>query len=53
MFSVTTIKTIFDLTFAIFADRLMAPTLDSNEVELVRARMIAEVREAENSPTPW
>ena len=28
----------------------MAPTLDSNEVELVRARMIAEFREAENSP---
>jgi zinc protease len=52
LFGVTTIKTIFDSTFAILADRLMAPTLDSNEVELVRSRMVAEVREAENSPDP-
>jgi zinc protease len=52
LFGVTTIKTVFDSTFAIFADRLMAPTLDSNEVELVRARMIANVREAENNPDP-
>lgn len=48
----TTIRGTFDSTWAIFADQLMAPTLDSSEVELVRARMIAEFREAENSPDP-
>jgi zinc protease len=36
----------------VFADRLMAPTLDSTDVELVRARMIAAIRQAENSPDP-
>src|SRR4029077_18437069 len=32
--------------------RLVAPTLDSSEVELVRARMLAEFREAEQNPDP-
>ena len=48
----TTTRAVFDSTWAILADRLMAPTLDSNEVELVRARMISAVRDAENSPDP-
>jgi len=48
----TTTRAVFDSTWAILADRLMAPTLDSNEVELVRARMISAVRDAETSPDP-
>jgi zinc protease len=49
-FGFTSVRETFDSTWAIFADQLMAPTLDSSEVELVRARMIAGFREAENSP---
>jgi zinc protease len=51
-FGFTTIRAAFDSTWTIFADQLTAPTLDSNEVELVRARMISDVREADNSPDP-
>jgi zinc protease len=52
LFGFTGIRSTFDSTFVIMADRLMAPTLDSGEVELVRARMISEVREEENNPDP-
>ena len=51
-FGFTSVRATFDSTWAVFADRLIEPTLDSSEVELVRARMIAEFREAENSPDP-
>jgi len=51
-FGFTTIRAAFDSTWAVFADQLMQPTLDSNEVELVRARMLSDVREADNSPDP-
>ena len=51
-FGFTTIRSSFDSTWAVFADRVMAPTLDSVDVELVRARMISAVRQAENSPDP-
>jgi zinc protease len=52
VFGFTTTRTAFDSTWAILADRLMAPTLDSSDVELVRARMISDIRAAENSPDP-
>jgi zinc protease len=52
LFGFTGIRSTFDSTFAVFADRLTSPTLDSTEVELVRAQMITGVREAENSPDP-
>lgn len=52
LFGFTSIRSTFDSTFVILADRLMAPTLDSGEVELVRARMISGVREDENNPDP-
>jgi zinc protease len=48
----TTTRAVFDSAWAILADRLMAPTLDSSEVELVRARLISGVRDAETSPDP-
>lgn len=52
VFGFTTTRAVFDSTWAILADRLMAPTLDSAEVELVRGRMISDIRGAENSPDP-
>ena len=39
-----------DSTWAIFADRLMRPTLDSAEVELVRDQMVSGVRQRADSP---
>jgi zinc protease len=51
-FGFTAVRENFDSTWVIFADRLVAPTIDSNEVELVRARMMAEFREAEQNPDP-
>jgi len=52
VFGVTTIRSTFDSVFAVLADRLAEPTLDSAQVELVRARLVAEAREAENNPDP-
>ncbi|MDF1502916.1 pitrilysin family protein [Roseisolibacter sp. H3M3-2] len=40
----------FDSTWAIFADRLMRPTLDSGEVELLRGRLLSGVRQRRDSP---
>ena len=40
----------FDSTWAIFADRLMRPTLDSSEVELVRTQLLSGVRQRRDSP---
>jgi zinc protease len=51
-FGFTTVRANFDSAWSILADRLMAPTLDSLEVELVRARMIDGFRQAENDPDP-
>jgi zinc protease len=52
LFGMTTIASAFDSTWAIFADRLMAPTLDSAEVELVREQMIAAARDMDAQPEP-
>jgi len=40
----------FDSTWAILADRVMAPTLDSGEVELARAQLLSAVRQRRDSP---
>ena len=39
-----------DSTWAIFADRLMHPTLDAAEVEFVRGLLLSEVRQRTDSP---
>ena len=52
VFGMRSISSAFDSTWSIFADRLMAPTLDSTEVELVRGRMLAVAREEEVQPEP-
>jgi len=50
LFGFTAITSTFDSTWAVFADRVMAPALDSAEVELVRTRMLTAVRQEENQP---
>jgi zinc protease len=40
----------FDSTWSIFADRLMRPTLDSTEFELVRSQAATAVRQRRDSP---
>ena len=40
----------FDSTWTILADRIMAPTLDSAEVELVRGQYLSAVRQRRDSP---
>ena len=40
----------FDSTWAILADRLIAPTLDPAEVELVREQFVTAVRQRKDSP---
>lgn len=40
----------FDSTWAILADRLLAPTLDAAEVELAREQFVTAVRQRKDSP---
>lgn len=40
----------FDSTWKIFASRIMEPLLDSADVELVRGRLLAGVRQRQDSP---
>jgi zinc protease len=52
VFGTTCIHATFDSTWNVLANRLMEPTLDSSEVELVRERMLTSVREASSAPDP-
>jgi zinc protease len=52
LFGFKSVRSTFDSTFGIFADRLTEPTLDSAEVELVRARLLTGARELRNNPDP-
>jgi zinc protease len=40
----------FDSSWSVFADRVMRPTLDSADVELVRAQLVGAVRQRQDSP---
>ncbi len=44
------IRATFDSTWAIFADRIMAPTIDANEFALVRDQFLTMAREKETQP---
>ena len=48
--SLRTARTTLDSSWAVFADRLMFPLLDSTEVELVRAQMLSGVRQQRLHP---
>ena len=50
MVGVRSTVTAFDSTFAIFADRIMQPRLDSGEVESVRTTIISGVRQRGDDP---
>jgi zinc protease len=52
LFGFTGVRATFDSCFMILADRLMAPTLDSVEVERVRSRMLTGLRLAASTPDP-
>jgi zinc protease len=44
------IRSTFDSTWAVFADRVMYPTLDSTDVEIVRAQLLAAVSQERLHP---
>ena len=44
------IRATFDSTWALMADRVIAPTLDPREVEIVRAQMLTGARQRGNDP---
>ena len=44
------IRSTFDSTWAVFADRIMAPTLDAGEVAIVRDQLLTVARERMTSP---
>ena len=50
MIGVRSTVTAFDSTFAIFADRIMQPRLDSGEVETVRSTILSGVRQRGDDP---
>jgi zinc protease len=52
LFGFTGVRATFDSCFMILADRLIAPTLDSIEVERVRSRILTGLRLEANTPDP-
>ena len=52
VFGFKSVRATFDSSFAVFADRLLAPTLDSTEVELVRTRLMTNARDVRLNPDP-
>ena len=50
MIGARSLRGTLDSTWAVLADRVMAPRLDSNEVELVRAQLVSEARTRRDSP---
>ena len=50
VFGLQTIRSAFDSSWAVFADRLMYPSLDSNEVELVRTQMLGGLQQLRSHP---
>jgi zinc protease len=50
LFSAQMTTEIVDSTWAIFADRVMNPTIDSADVELVRSQILSEVQQQRDDP---
>jgi zinc protease len=50
MYGFRGVRDTFDSTWAIFADRLMAPTLATSDVEFVRAQVLSAVKQRNDSP---
>jgi len=50
VFGLRALRTTFDSSWALFSDRFMYPTLDSTEVELVRAQLLSAARQQRLHP---
>ncbi len=50
MFGIRTSREVFDSTWAIFADRVMQPTLDPADVSLIKSQFIAGIRQRRDNP---
>ena len=50
MIGARSLRSTLDSTWAVLANRVMAPRLDSSEVELVRAQLLSEARTRRDSP---
>ena len=50
MFGFRGVRATFDSTWALWADRLTAGTLDTADIEFVRAQILAAVRQRQDSP---
>jgi zinc protease len=50
MIGARSLRNTLDSTWAVLADRVMTPRLDSGEVELVRAQLLSEARTRRDSP---
>ena len=53
LFGFRGIRSAFDSTWMVFADRLMYPTLDSADVELTRAQVLSAVKQRRDSPDDY
>lgn len=50
VFGLRTLQSALDSSWAIFADRLVAPTLHAGDVDLVRAQLVAAARQRRDDP---
>ena len=50
MFGIRSSTEVFDSTWAIFADRIMRPTLAKSEISLVRAQYLSGIRQRRDDP---
>lgn len=50
MFGFRALRATLDSTWLLFADRIMAPALDRDAVELIRAQLLADARSRRDSP---
>jgi zinc protease len=50
LFGLRTLRSALDSSWSIFADRIVAPTLDPADIELVRAQLVAAARQRRDQP---
>lgn len=50
MFGIRATTEVFDSTWAIFADRLMHPTLDAEDISLIKSQFLSGIRQRRDDP---
>lgn len=50
MFGIRTTREVFDSTWAIFADRMMQPTLDPADIALIKSQFVSGIRQRRDDP---